>query len=91
MKNNKTFNDIYKLINENHSFLITSHINPDGDAIGSELALYFLLKKLNKEVIIINQDDLPKIYDFLPGSQYMYNKNINAEKVEKYGYCNHTG
>ena len=82
MKNNVTFNDIYKLINENHSFLITSHINPDGDAIGSELALYFILKKLNKEAIIINQDDLPKIYDFLPGSQYINNKNKNIEKVE---------
>ncbi len=46
--------------------LITSHINPDGDAIGSQLALYGALIGLGKQVIIINTSPLPEVYRFLP-------------------------
>ena len=62
------FEEITKVVQMNNNFLITSHMNLDGDGIGSELAFYFILKKLNKNPIIVNQDRLPKIYDFLPGS-----------------------
>ena len=62
------FEEITKVVQTNNNFLITSHMNLDGDGIGSELAFYFILKKLNKNPIILNQDRLPKIYDFLPGS-----------------------
>ncbi len=62
------FNEINKLLRKNNNFLITSHVNLDGDGIGSELALYSILKKLKKNPIILNQDRLPKIYDFLPDS-----------------------
>ena len=83
MKNNEVFNDIFKIIEENNSFLISSHANPDGDAIGSELALFLFLKKLNKKAIIINQDDLPQIFDFLPNSrECMKNKYINNRLME---------
>jgi len=68
-----------------NNFLITSHINLDGDGIGSELAFYFILKKLNKKAIILNQDRLPKIYDFLPGSDkvhYLNNNRINPKSID---------
>lgn len=60
---------IAEVIRQNNSFLITSHISPDGDSIGSQLALGRTLERLGKEVIIVNHDPLPKIYDFLPGSE----------------------
>lgn len=60
---------IAKVIGENKSFFITSHIRPDGDSIGSQLALKRILERLGKEVIIVNHDSVPKIYDFLPGSE----------------------
>lgn len=60
---------IAKIIRENKSFFITSHIRPDGDSIGSQLALKRILERLGKEVIIVNHDPVPKIYDFLPGSE----------------------
>jgi len=66
------FDEITKVVQKNNNFLITSHINLDGDAIGSELALYFILKKLNKKPIILNQDRLPKIYNFLPDSDKIH-------------------
>ena len=66
------FDEISKVVQKNNNFLITSHVNLDGDGIGSELAFYFILKKLNKNPIILNQDRLPKIYDFLPGSDKVH-------------------
>ncbi len=48
------------------NFLITSHTNLEGDAIGSELAFYRILKKLGKGATIVNEDDLPYGYGFLP-------------------------
>jgi len=62
----KTLGKIKKIILEKDNFLITSHYNLDGDAIGSELALYILLKKLGKRVEIVNHDNTPAIYEFLP-------------------------
>lgn len=59
------YNRIIQIINENDSFLLTTHINPDGDAIGSELALYHFLKKLNKNVYIINHSSTPDFLEFL--------------------------
>lgn len=53
-------------IKRNKRFLITSHTNLEGDALGSELAFYRLLKKLGKTATIINEDSLPYGYDFLP-------------------------
>lgn len=79
------FDEISRVIQKNKNFLITSHINLDGDGIGSELALYFILKKLNKKVTILNQDRIPKIYDFLPESdkvQYWNNNRINPKSID---------
>lgn len=47
--------------------LITSHSNPDGDCIGSQLGLAALLVRLGKKVEIVDQDPVPDRYRFLPG------------------------
>ncbi len=62
-----------QIIQENNSFLITTHVNPDADAIGSEMAFYFLLKKLAKEVQIVNTSKTPYYLEFM-----------DAEKVIQY-------
>jgi phosphoesterase RecJ-like protein len=57
---------LFKEIIVNHnSFLITSHINPDADALGSEIALYHILKKLGKQVFVVNHSDTPYNLQFL--------------------------
>ena len=79
------FNEINKLLQKNNNFLITSHVNLDGDGIGSELALYSILKKLKKKPIILNQDRLPKIYNFLPGSSkihYLKDNCIDTKNID---------
>lgn len=45
--------------------LITTHVNPDGDAIGSETALAAYLRQLGKQVTIINMDPTPSFFAFL--------------------------
>ena len=59
---------IIAMINSYRTFLLTSHVRLDGDALGSELALYHILSEMGKEVLIYNQDNTPDNYRFLPGS-----------------------
>ena len=49
-------------------FLITSHARPDGDSLGSQLALAEALTRLGKEVRLVNADPPPARYAFLPGA-----------------------
>ena len=60
--------------------IITAHINPDGDALGSSLGLYHVLKDMGKSVEVIIDDDLPDDFDFLPGYELI--KKPEAEKYE---------
>ena len=59
--------DIRKYIDGADNILLTSHVHPDGDAIGSCLALYHVLKSMGKEVQVVIDDHVPDIYDILPG------------------------
>ncbi|MBN1662636.1 MAG: bifunctional oligoribonuclease/PAP phosphatase NrnA [Deltaproteobacteria bacterium] len=59
---------ICDMINRHRTFLITSHVRLDGDALGSELALYHMLVAMQKEVAVYNEDKTPDRYRFLPGS-----------------------
>jgi phosphoesterase RecJ-like protein len=56
-------------LNTYRSFFITSHLSPDGDAIGSEIALYFFLKAKGKKAVIVNDEPVPPDYRFLEGSE----------------------
>lgn len=51
-----------------NTFMVTSHVSPDGDAVGSVLALKFLLEALGKEVLCVLADPVPAIYTNLPGA-----------------------
>ncbi len=57
---------IKKLENFKGNILIFTHENPDGDGIGSMLALYKFLSKKGKNVDMAMKDDVPYIYNFLP-------------------------
>ncbi len=46
-------------------FIVTTHVNPDGDGLGAELGLWAYLKSLGKEVRILNPDPVPARYAFL--------------------------
>lgn len=73
---------IIDIINQNRSFLITSHERPDGDALGSELALYHMLAARGKTVVVYNQDQTPGHYRFLPGAAVIVNELSPAESFD---------
>lgn len=56
-------------IRQYHRFLVTSHVNPDGDAIGSMLAMAGILRALHKEVVIYNESGLPRRFDWVRGGE----------------------
>ena len=62
-----TFAEIGSILREHHRFAILSHVRPDGDALGSQLALALSLQLLGKDVTVWNEDGLLAKYDFLPG------------------------
>ena len=51
---------------EAENLVITTHVNPDGDALGSSLALYQMLVRLGKNVEVLIDDDVPESFGFLP-------------------------
>src|SRR5579864_2601835 len=59
---------VLKEIEQRDSFLLTSHARPDGDAVGSLLALYQLLRQVGKNACVVMSDAVPLIYDPLPYS-----------------------
>ncbi len=64
--------DLLKKIRLGNRFLLTSHINPDGDAIGSELGLARILRQMGKGAVVWNHDTTPTIYRPLPGSERIH-------------------
>jgi bifunctional oligoribonuclease and PAP phosphatase NrnA len=46
--------------------LVSMHVSPEGDALGSALALALALKGMGKEALVVNQDPVPRVLDFLP-------------------------
>src|SRR4029079_15076639 len=65
--------DLLRKIRQGKRFLLTSHVNPDGDAIGSELGLARLLRQLGKGAVVWNRDVTPTVYRPLPGSDRIHN------------------
>ncbi|MFC1562455.1 bifunctional oligoribonuclease/PAP phosphatase NrnA [candidate division KSB1 bacterium] len=65
MISDEDWNSLEATIKKYNKFIITTHINPDGDGIGSELGIFWILKKLGKDVLIINDSPTPQFYKFL--------------------------
>ncbi len=74
------FDLLKNIILQHKSFLLTVHVNPDADAIGSQLAFYEILKKLGKNVKAVNHSGTPYNLEFLDID------NV----VEKYDEQNHS-
>jgi phosphoesterase RecJ-like protein len=74
--------EIVGMIDRFGVFLITSHVRLDGDALGSELALYHMLTSMGKEALIYNQDESPGNYRFLPGNDTIVHKLPALERYE---------
>jgi len=69
MKSTPEIKQIVELMRDKSRFLITSHKDPDGDSIGSQLGLYHSLASSGKQVAVVNQGGMPEKYRFLDKGQ----------------------
>ena len=75
--------EILKLVEQAQSIVITSHKSPDGDSIGSSLALFHLLKKWNKSVRVVHPDPAPTFLHWIRGQEEIIDFERNAGKAKE--------
>ena len=54
-----------------HKMVVISHVNPDGDALGSILAMTHVLRALGKDVVTLSTDGVPDTYAWMPGAEWV--------------------
>lgn len=90
---------IVELITKSKNILILTHVNPDGDALGSTLALYLALKKIGKAVMGFCVDPKPAVFSYLPQFEaikselhsqqdFIISLDTNKAKIDRLGYKN---
>jgi len=62
-------------------FLVSAHINPEGDSIGSQIAMASLLRRLGKEVLVMNESPVPHLLRFMNGAE-----NISKEIPRNFNF-----
>ena len=76
------FEQIGQALRENQRFAVLGHVRPDGDALGSQLALGLSLKKLGKDVRIWNEEGMLEKYSFLPNANLLTKPPAEPEDVD---------
>ncbi len=66
MNSNCRFDQIADALRTHSRFVVISHMRPDGDALGSELAMALVLRALGKDVTVWNEDGMPEKFHYLP-------------------------
>lgn len=73
------FSSIIDLLKKHKKIVIVSHVNPDGDALGSSLALCLFAKKMGADARVIVPNDYPEYLSWMPSIQnvLVYDKNVD--------------
>ncbi|MGC9940513.1 MAG: DHH family phosphoesterase [Verrucomicrobiota bacterium] len=77
----KIIDRILEVIRQHETFCIVGHIRPDGDCIGSQLALALALRNAGKKITVWNQDSVPQKYKFL-NTEALFHKPRHGEKFD---------
>src|SRR3954465_5821916 len=80
--NSEMFGQIAQVMRDKQRFAVLSHVRPDGDALGSQLAMALTLQKLGKDVRVWNQDGMLEKYSFLPRAELLQKPPAKRENVE---------
>lgn len=76
--------EVKKLFSTPQKTVIVPHKNPDGDAIGSTLALWHYLNNLGQEATIVSPNDYPEFLKWMPGNEHILNfERENSQAKEK--------
>ena len=76
------YSKLFELLKLHNKFIITCHVNPDADAIGSEIAVAEILKQLGKKFVIINTSSIPYNLEFLNAKNFI--KKFDEKKHLKF-------
>ena len=76
------FDEIGRVLREHDRFAILSHVRPDGDALGCQIALALSLQQLGKEVRVWNEDGMLEKYSFLPRAELLNKPPAAPEDVD---------
>lgn len=79
MKAIRSIEEIRAIIKSADLIAITTHINPDGDAIGSLIAFYEIVKAMGKETFMVVDDVIPEKYNFMPSVKHI----LNCERAKR--------
>ncbi len=85
------WHDLLKLINDHNRFVISSHLSLDGDSVGSQLAFYWYLNSLGKEVILFDIDPVPAKFVFLKNTDLIQNRMPEGKYVLVVLDCSNPG
>jgi phosphoesterase RecJ-like protein len=77
-----TFDQIGQALREHQRFAVLSHVRPDGDALGSQLAMALSLRNLGKDARIWNEDGMLEKYSFLPNADLLTKPPAQPEDVD---------
>lgn len=77
-----TFDEIGKALREHQQFVVLGHVRPDGDALGSQLALGLSLQQLGKNVRIWNEEGVLEKYSFLPRAELLTKPPATAQQFD---------
>ncbi len=83
-KNKPALEKLKTLINGARDVLIATHVNADGDAIGSTLAMAMVLGKLGKQARVVVPNDYPAFLRWMPGSERIMIYRNGPEKVRDF-------
>jgi phosphoesterase RecJ-like protein len=75
--------ELIQFIRNEKKFIIATHINPDGDGIGSAIALSMALESMGKETTVYDRDPVPETYCFLPGHG-RFTSSLQSSHFDKY-------
>ncbi|MBD3420303.1 MAG: hypothetical protein GF398_09330 [Chitinivibrionales bacterium] len=70
-----TWTELDDILKSKQSFLLSSHVSLDGDCVGTQLAVYWYLNSIGKEVVIYNHDPLPHKFAFLKNADVLDTKH----------------
>ncbi len=76
-----TFTKFKSLLKKSNNIVIVTHYNPDGDAMGSSLALYNYLYKIGKKVTVITPNDYPEFLHWLYGNKKVVEYSKESKKA----------
>lgn len=76
------FDSIIQVVSKGKKFLVVSHVNPEGDAVGSLLGMALALRSMGKDVTAYLEDPVPALFSFLPGAETIVHALESSERFD---------